>query len=156
MSARRDAPVLDRFRLLAAFLADAGGDALQHLQKLLRAHRLEQVFLYPQGNGLLRIGKIVIAGKDDDLHPGHGVGNGLAKLHAVHKGHAYIGDEYIGLDILHHLQGDFPIRRFADEGKFAAAIALPGEAVADALADDDLIIYQKDLIHLRPASLPAR
>ena len=37
-------------------------------------------------------------------------GNGLAQLHAVHKGHTYIGDEYIRLDVLHHLQGDLPVR----------------------------------------------
>ena len=141
--------------LRPALLADAAGDALQHFQKLLRAHRLEQVFLHPQGDGLLGIGEIVIAGEYDDLHPRHGVGNGLAKLHAVHKGHADVGDEYIRLDVLHHLQGDLPVRGLAGEGEFAAAVALPGEAVAYIFADDDLVVHQKDLIHRSPVSLPA-
>ena len=35
--------------LLAAVFADAAGDAFEHLQKLLRAHRFEQLFFHPQG-----------------------------------------------------------------------------------------------------------
>ena len=137
--------------LRAALLADAAGDALKHFEQLLRAHRLEQVFLYPQRNGLLGVGEVIVAGEDDDLHPRHGVGHGLAQLHAVHEGHADVGDEDVRLDVLHGLQGQFPVRGLAHEGE---AVFLPREAVADALADDDLIVHQKDLIH-RPASLPA-
>ena len=91
-------PESPQIGLLALVLLDAGGDALQHLEQFLAAHRLEQLFLDAQGNGLPGVGEIVVARQDDHIHPGHGAHGRAAQLQPVHKGHSDVGNQDIRLD----------------------------------------------------------
>ena len=72
----------------AALGGDLPGHPGQRLAQLLGRDGLEQVFLHAQGDGLLGIGEVVVAGENHDAHPGHHPLHLRAQLHAVHEGHA--------------------------------------------------------------------
>ena len=95
-----------------------------------------------------------MAGKNHNTNPRHHALHLAAKLHAVHEGHADIRDEDIRVFIADDGQGDFAVRRFADQRVVAL---LPREGIADALADGDFIIHQHHFNHRRPPPFsPAR
>ena len=130
----------------AALLGEARGDAVEHLLELLGGHGLEQIFLHAQGDGLARVGEIVVSRQDHHADPRHLALDLAAQLHAVHEGHADVGDEDVRVGVADHGQGDFAVRGFPDQ---RVAAFLPGKGIADALADHDFIVHQKDLNHPR-------
>ncbi len=118
------------------------------LGQLGAAQRLEQVKIHAQGNGLLGVFKIIKTADDDNLDPRH---HGLEMAHqlkSVQKGHFNIRQQDIRHEVLHHGKRHFTV------GSLPAKGIGPRQAfnhIAYALADQQLILYHKDLVHGRPS-----
>ena len=129
---------------LQPFLTKPLGYTVQYLSQLSWGYGLEQIFLHAQGYGLPGVVEIIVAGENNHRDPWHALLYLTAKLHAVHKGHAYVGNENIRVFIPDYRQGHLPVGSFAYQ---CVAVLLPRKRIAYTLADSDLVIHQHYLYH---------
>ena len=123
---------------------DLGGHFFDDLDEVRLPDRFEQILVYAEGDGFLRGFKISKAADDDDFQPGH---HGFAvfdEVKAIQEGHADVGEENVGHQVLHHCK-----RHFAVGGLSAQGIGTGHffDDVAYALPDEQFVFYDKNLIH---------
>ena len=107
-------------------------------------HRLEYKIHHMILDGTLRVGKIRIAGQNDDFDAGMVAGDDLGKLKTVHTGHADIADNDIRLNDRNLLERHHAVVCLC--GNLTAEVA-PVDAVYQTLADGGFIVNDHNFQH---------
>ena len=117
--------------------------------ELLIVHRLQNVVRDLEPQGFPAIGKIVVAGHDDEgrvrvLEPGQ-----LDDLQAVHNGDVDVHDGDVRLERVNFRQGVHAVGGFSHH---LAVVGFPVKQALEALPDHDFVIHQKHTQLLHSAS----
>ena len=133
--------------LLGPLSFDFLAHLVQHGNQTAFGNGLQQIPLHTNGNGLLGVFKIIVAGENDDFHLRKLLQNQTAQGQAVHKGHPDVGNQHIRLGLPDHRQGHFPVCRFSHKLITASG---PGDRCMERLPNDALVLHQKNTKHNFP------
>lgn len=126
-------------------------DLGEHLGQGTLGHRLQQIPLHPQIDGLAGIVEVVISRQDDDLGVGEFLQHQLAQLQPVHEGHPDVGNQHIGLHLPQQGQRHLAVPGLPHE---LVPHLIPGHRVPQGFPDRALVLYQKDPQHSVSFPLP--
>ena len=133
--------------LLGTLSLDFLPHLVQHGYQTVFGNGLQQIPLHTDGNGLLSVFKIIVAGENNDLHLWKLLQHQAAQGQTVHKGHPNIGNQHIRLGLADQRQGHFPVCRFSHKLITASG---PGDRCVERLPDDPLVLHQKYTKHSFP------
>ena len=106
--------------LTAAVFRYGGLGLFDGIGQVFYRHRLEYKINHMILDGTLRVGKIRIAGQNDDFDAGMVAGDDLGKLKTVHSGHADIHQYDVRTQFPNHLTCLYSVFCFSDN--FAAVV----------------------------------
>ena len=130
--------------LTAAVFRYGGLGFFDGIGQVFYSHRLEYKIHHMILDGTLRVGKIRIAGQNDDFDAGMVAGDDLGKLKTVHTGHADIADNDIRLNDRNLLERHHAVICLC--GNLTAEVA-PVDAVYQTLADGGFIVNDHNFQH---------
>ena len=130
--------------LLIPLLLDARFCLLQGLNHAGPGDRLEQVLIHMQFDRLLRIGKIIIAGEDDDFRSRQFLADKAAERQAVHERHLDVRNQNVRLDLSHQRQRHFPVGGFPGKDE---TVLLPRDHIPQPFPYQALVFCQKNFKH---------
>lgn len=133
---------LTQIGFLLPLLVDFPADILQRFQKRRLCHRLKQILLHADLNGLLRKLKVVVSADENNSCLRQFCADKLAECQPVHKRHFDIRNQNVRAQLADLRQRQLAVGRIAAEFK---TVPFPVDAVAQPFPHDAFVLYQKNL-----------